>query len=314
MLNHVFLPAVTLGRSRWLASADPPAVLEVMRQDYIRTARQGSGRGRGDAAPQSEERRHPVITIRAPVRHPARRGCRHRDGLLLAGHRAAGDQVDQRRDYPIVQASVLLVAMAFVVVNFLVDLTYGWPTHSSVRLSELLTVAPPASSAVRRSGRAQLHAAPCPAVVWLCATVLVVMGLTALLAPFVAPRDPTDQSLLLRLKPPIWLEAGGLHAGHRRGRPRHPEPNDLRCAGLASVASRRSDRLHPGHGAGMLAGYLGAVDEIIMLISDAQRFRSSCRSRSSRCSGPMRRLDTLLIMIVGINGWMTYARSVMGSC
>ena len=30
------------------------------------------------------------------------------------------------RDYPIVQSSVLLVAMAFVFVNFLVDLAYGW--------------------------------------------------------------------------------------------------------------------------------------------------------------------------------------------
>ena len=30
------------------------------------------------------------------------------------------------RDYPIVQSAVLLVAIAFVFVNFLVDLAYGW--------------------------------------------------------------------------------------------------------------------------------------------------------------------------------------------
>jgi ABC-type dipeptide/oligopeptide/nickel transport system permease component len=30
------------------------------------------------------------------------------------------------RDYPIVQASVLLVASMFVLVNFIVDLAYGW--------------------------------------------------------------------------------------------------------------------------------------------------------------------------------------------
>jgi peptide/nickel transport system permease protein len=32
----------------------------------------------------------------------------------------------QRRDYPVVQACVLLVSLSYVVVNTLTDLAYGW--------------------------------------------------------------------------------------------------------------------------------------------------------------------------------------------
>jgi len=35
-------------------------------------------------------------------------------------------QAIQTRDFPIVQATVLIVSVAFVVVNLLVDLTYAW--------------------------------------------------------------------------------------------------------------------------------------------------------------------------------------------
>src|SRR5688500_10805172 len=65
------------------------------------------------------------------------------------------------------------------------------------------------SPATRRSGRnTAYHLRRVPVVVWICAAVLLTMILFAVLAPFVAPRDPTDQSLLLRLKPPIWLAEG----------------------------------------------------------------------------------------------------------
>src|SRR5438094_6500830 len=47
-----------------------------------------------------------------------------------------------------------------------------------------------------------------PIVVWGCAAILVLACLAALFAPVVAPQDPFDQSLIMRLKPPIWLEDG----------------------------------------------------------------------------------------------------------
>jgi peptide/nickel transport system permease protein len=128
--QHVVLPAVTLGAFAMasIARLTRSAVLEFMRHDFIRTAR----------AKGLDERtvliRHnfknaaiPVVTIM---------GLQF--GTLLGGAVVTETvfawpgigrlviEAVRSRDYPIVQASVLLVASMFVLINFLVDLAYGW--------------------------------------------------------------------------------------------------------------------------------------------------------------------------------------------
>src|SRR5687768_10550956 len=39
-------------------------------------------------------------------------------------------------------------------------------------------------------------------------SIIVLLVLTAIFAPLLAPYDPADQSVIARLKPPAWLEGG----------------------------------------------------------------------------------------------------------
>lgn len=126
---HLILPAVTLGMATAaiIARMTRSSMLEVLRSDYIRTAR-----AKGLAEP-SVVNRHafrnaliPVITV-----------VGLQMGTLLSGAvltetvfawPGIGRLLVEgilTRDYPIVQASVLVVALAFVLVNLLVDLLYA---------------------------------------------------------------------------------------------------------------------------------------------------------------------------------------------
>jgi peptide/nickel transport system permease protein len=130
MLWHVFLPAVTLGAFAMasIARLTRSAVLDVMRQDYIRTAR---AKGLDEVGVMLRHNLKnaaiPVITIMGLQFGTLLGGAVVTEtvfswpGIGLLAIKSIGS-----RDYPIVQASVLLVAMAFVFVNFLVDLAYGW--------------------------------------------------------------------------------------------------------------------------------------------------------------------------------------------
>src|SRR4051812_42185821 len=130
MVNHVFLPAVTLGAFAMasIARLTRSAVLEVMRQDYIRTAR---AKGLDE---MSVMLRHnfknaaiPIITIMGLQFGTLLGGAVVTETVFSwPGIGLLAIKSISSRDYPIVQSAVLLVAMAFVVVNFMVDLAYGW--------------------------------------------------------------------------------------------------------------------------------------------------------------------------------------------
>ncbi len=128
-MAHLVLPAVTLGMSTAaiIARMSRSSMLEVLRSDYIRTAR---AKGLAEAAVVN---RHafrnaliPVITV-----------VGLQMGTLLSGAvltetvfawPGIGRLLVEgilSRDYPIVQASVLVVAMAFVLVNLMVDVLYA---------------------------------------------------------------------------------------------------------------------------------------------------------------------------------------------
>ena len=126
---NLILPSVTLAASSvaLVARFTRSTMLEVMRQDYVNTARAKGLRQR------SVVLRHalrnaliPIVTIL---------GLRF--GALLSGAvltetvfawpgvgRLMVDSISAR-DYPVVQGAVLLLALAFVVINLVVDLLYG---------------------------------------------------------------------------------------------------------------------------------------------------------------------------------------------
>ena len=128
--DSIILPAITLGTAlaAVLSRMVRSALLEVLHEDYIRTAR---AKGMPESAVIW---RHglrnallPVVTVLGLQL-----------GVLLGGAVVTemvfswpglGELTIssiQRRDYPVVQACVLLISTSYVVVNTLTDLVYGW--------------------------------------------------------------------------------------------------------------------------------------------------------------------------------------------
>ena len=128
--DSIVLPAITLGTAlaAVLSRMVRSSLLEVLHEDYIRTAR---AKGLSESAVIW---RHglrnallPVVTVLGLQL-----------GVLLGGAvitemvfswPGLGELTIssiQRRDYPVVQACVLLISTSYVVVNTLTDLVYGW--------------------------------------------------------------------------------------------------------------------------------------------------------------------------------------------
>lgn len=128
-LRHLVLPALTLGTIPLaiLTRITRSAMLEVLSQDYVRTARaKGLSERQVILKHALKNALLPVVTI-----------IGLQFGTLLGGAiltetifswPGIGSYIYEgilNRDYPVVQAGVLVVAMAFVLVNLLVDLSYA---------------------------------------------------------------------------------------------------------------------------------------------------------------------------------------------
>ncbi|PQQ36932.1 dipeptide ABC transporter permease DppB [Photorhabdus laumondii] len=126
---HIILPAVVLGTIPLavIVRMTRSSMLEVLGEDYIRTARaKGLSRIRVIVVHALRNALLPVVTV-----------IGLQVGMMLAGAiltetifswpglgRWLIDAL-QRRDYPVVQGGVLLVAIMIILVNLIVDLLYG---------------------------------------------------------------------------------------------------------------------------------------------------------------------------------------------
>ncbi|MDQ7859842.1 MAG: ABC transporter permease [Armatimonadota bacterium] len=128
-LAHLILPAITLGgaTAAIIARMTRSSMLEVLRSDYIRTAR-------AKGAPErTVVNRHalrnaliPVITVVGLQMGTLLSGAVLTESVFAwPGIGRLMVEGILTRDYPVVQAAVLLVALAFVFVNLLVDLLYA---------------------------------------------------------------------------------------------------------------------------------------------------------------------------------------------
>lgn len=129
-LAHLILPSITLGLgvAAIIARFTRSSVLEVLREDYVRTAR---------AKGQKELtilRRHVLKNALIPV--VTMTGLQF--GFLIGGA-VVVEQVFSwpglgaylidsilSRDYPVIQALILLFSVQFLIVNLLVDISYGY--------------------------------------------------------------------------------------------------------------------------------------------------------------------------------------------
>lgn len=129
-LETLVLPAATLGlvASGVVARLVRSTMLEVLRQEYVTTAR---AKGLGER----------IVIVRHALRNaliPVVTIVGLQFGALLAGavivetvfaRRGLGRLAVEsilRRDYPMVQATILVAAVGYVLVNLLVDLSYAW--------------------------------------------------------------------------------------------------------------------------------------------------------------------------------------------
>jgi len=129
-LRHLILPALTLGAASaaLIARMTRAALLDAMGQDYIRTARaKGLHPARVLLVHGLRNALLPVVTV-----------VGNDFGSYLSGSvlterifawpglgRYTLDAV-AKRDLPAIQGAILVMALAFVLVNLLVDLSYAW--------------------------------------------------------------------------------------------------------------------------------------------------------------------------------------------
>jgi peptide/nickel transport system permease protein len=129
VIKHLILPAIALGSIPLavITRITRAAVLDVQNEDYVRTAR-----AKG-LAPHTVDRRHVLRNALLPVSTII--GLQ--TGLLLSGAvltetvfawPGMGSWLRDaifNRDYPVLQGGILFLALVFVIVNLIVDISYA---------------------------------------------------------------------------------------------------------------------------------------------------------------------------------------------
>jgi peptide/nickel transport system permease protein len=129
-IEHLILPAIALGTIPLaiIARITRASVLDVQNEDYVRTAR-----AKG-LAPRTVDRRHVLRNALLPISTII--GLQV--GLLLSGAVLTETvfawpgmgtwlvEAIENRNYPVLQGGILFLAVVFVLVNLLVDLSYAF--------------------------------------------------------------------------------------------------------------------------------------------------------------------------------------------
>ena len=128
--THLALPALTLGAFAMasIARVTRSAVLEVLRADYIRTARaKGVAEWLVIVKHTLKNAALPIVTITGLQFGTLLGGAVVTETVFAwPGIGRLAIQSIYNRDYPVVQCAVFLSAIVFIVINFAIDLLYGF--------------------------------------------------------------------------------------------------------------------------------------------------------------------------------------------
>lgn len=171
----------------------------------------------------------------------------------------------------------------------------------------------PAGAALARAARTRRRFRPeaVPAYVYVFGVMLLLIVLAALFAPLVAPHEPFDQSLRNRLDPPVWMDGGSseyLLGTDRLGqdilsRIIYGARTSLLIGVVALLIGGTI-----GTTAGLVAGYAGGwLDEAIMTVADIQ-LAFPFVLLAIAVIAVLGTSLTVLVVVVGLSGWVTYAR------
>ncbi|HYL82074.1 MAG TPA: ABC transporter permease [Candidatus Acidoferrum sp.] len=128
-LRYLMLPAVTLGfaQAALLARMSRSLMLDVLREDYVRTARsKGVAEGRVVLYHALKNAMVPLVTVMGLTFAILMGGAVITEQVFnIPGVGRLLVQSVLRRDYPVVQGIVLVIAFNYVVINLCVDILYG---------------------------------------------------------------------------------------------------------------------------------------------------------------------------------------------
>jgi ABC-type dipeptide/oligopeptide/nickel transport system permease component len=129
-IEHLILPAITLGlfTTARITRLTRSGMLEVLGQDYIRTARaKGVGEPPVVWKHALKNASIPIVTIVGIELGTLLGGSVITETIFAwPGVGRLSVQAIFNRDYPVVQSAVFLLASTFVIVNFLVDVVYTY--------------------------------------------------------------------------------------------------------------------------------------------------------------------------------------------
>ena len=127
--RHLVLPALTLGAFTMasIARITRSAVLEVQRADFIRTARaKGVSEARVVAKHTLKNAALPILTITGLQFGTLLGGAVVTETVFAwPGMGRLAIQSIYNRDYPVVQSTVFIAAVLFIVINLALDVVYG---------------------------------------------------------------------------------------------------------------------------------------------------------------------------------------------
>jgi ABC-type dipeptide/oligopeptide/nickel transport system permease component len=128
--RYLALPAVTLamGSGAFIARMTRSSVLEVIREDYVRTARaKGLPERRVTLGHVLRNSLIPVVTVIGADFGSYLSGAVLTESIFSwPGLGRFTVEAIGRRDFPAIQGAVLFMAIIFVLVNLVVDLAYAW--------------------------------------------------------------------------------------------------------------------------------------------------------------------------------------------
>ena len=129
-IRHMILPAVALSTIPMaiIARMTRSSMLEVLERDYVRTARaKGAGRRRVVLRHAFRNALLPIVTITGLQLGLVLSGAILTETVFnLAGVGRALFEAITARDFPIIQGFVIVIAIGFVLLNLLVDLSYAY--------------------------------------------------------------------------------------------------------------------------------------------------------------------------------------------
>jgi len=129
-LRYLIMPAITLGlaQAALLARLTRSMMLETLNEDYVRTARaKGLDEPRVVAAHAFRNAVIPLLTVIGLIFAALIGGAIITEQVFnIPGVGRLLVQAITRRDYPVVQGVVLVIAGLYVLINLIVDITYGF--------------------------------------------------------------------------------------------------------------------------------------------------------------------------------------------